>query len=108
MIPGRDGETREDKSRLALLIEANREPVFSPLLGADHLLDALTELGFATNNGFGQQPVSWWDLVAYAQATGAMEDPWEFRAVARMSRAYLEGVAIGEKIAGQLPWHEDD
>ena len=103
-----DKERREDKSRIEHLHEAGVEPEFSPLLGADHLLDALKELRFAPDAGFGPRPLNFREIRAYRLETLAFHEPWESRALGAMSRAYLEGLSLGENPFARLPWHEED
>jgi hypothetical protein len=43
----------------------------------------------------GELPLDWPAAWAYGQATGAISEPWEYRAIVDMSRAYLSA-----KIAG--------
>lgn len=38
----------------------------------------------------GRVPLDWPVLRPYAKATGAISEPWEYEALIRMSRAYLE------------------
>lgn len=72
------------------------------------MMDALKGIGFSQSHGFGPVPVSWQEIVAYAQATGEITEPWEFRALSGMSRAYCEGLRLGENVWAKFPWHEDD
>ena len=54
-----------------------------------YLIQALVEMGWAANNGFGECPLSWVEIKSYADATGAISEPWEFRCVRDMSSAYV-------------------
>lgn len=65
-------------------------------------------MGFAEQGAFGQQPISWAEALAYGQATAELEQPWEFKALIRMSRAYCEGLRLGEKPFAKTPGAEDD
>lgn len=53
-----------------------------------HLITAISELGWAGNNGFGETVLSWAEIQAYAETTGALVEPWEFRCVRQMSLVY--------------------
>lgn len=90
------------------MVENGVEVEFSPTLGADHLMDALSDLGFHESSGFGPKPVSWGELLAFGQATSQVSEPWEFRALAKMSRAYCAGLRLGESVFAKFPWHEED
>ena len=82
--------------------------MFSPLLGADHMMDALKGIGFFEESDSGRRPVSWREMRSYAKATKDIREPWEFRALFGMSRAYCEGLQLGENVWAKFPWHEDD
>ena len=41
-------------------------------------------------------PLTWSDLWTYGQATGAIDEPWEYEALQAMSRAYLDGYQHGK------------
>lgn len=41
-------------------------------------------------------PLTWPELWAFGQATQTITEPWEYEALAAMSRAYLEGWRHGE------------
>jgi len=49
---------------------------------------ALADLGWAGNNGYGETVMAWAEIQAYAEATGSLVDPWEFRCIRQMSGAY--------------------
>lgn len=68
-----------------------------PALDAgEYLVAALLEVGPCTITGFGDEvPITWDVLVAYAQATGAISEPWEYRAVMNMSLSYVDGKRRG-------------
>lgn len=48
-------------------------------------------------------PVTWLDLWAYGQATGAVSEPWEYEALQAMSRAYLDGIEHGKNHFARSP-----
>lgn len=53
-----------------------------------HLVRAITELGWSGNSGMGIIPLSWLEIKSYADATEALSEPWEFRCIREMSSAY--------------------
>ena len=54
-------------------------------------------------------PITWPTLYAYAQGTGDLSEPWEYRAVIAMSRAYLDGLTRGKDVMCMPPseWGKD-
>jgi hypothetical protein len=64
-----------------------------------YLIDAMFEAGPTMANPMGGElPMDWPAAWAYGQATGAISEPWEYRALIDLSRAYLSA-----KIAGADP-----
>lgn len=49
------------------------------------------------------QPVLWSEIKAYAEATGAIVEPWEMRLVREMSSAYVRELQKGESIFVRPP-----
>ncbi len=68
------------------------------LEAGEYLLEALFEVGPVRMVAEGELPLGWAEVWAYAQATGAVEEAWEARALISMSRGYL-----GAKNAGKNP-----
>jgi len=62
-----------------------------------YLLDALFEVGPTEWRGEQELPISWTELTSYASATGDLSEPWEFRAVMGMSRAYFRAKVQGSR-----------
>lgn len=61
-----------------------------PDLGAEqYLFEAFSELGYAQPVGMGVGSLAWSEIAAFADATGSLTDPWEFRAIRQMSDQYL-------------------
>ena len=54
-----------------------------------YLVTAWQEIGWCGSNGFGETPLPWVEIQAYAEATGALVDPWEFLCIRRMSIDYV-------------------
>jgi len=51
----------------------------------------------------GESQLEWLDLWGYGQATQAVTEPWEFEALSRMSRAYVEGKVKGARPLAKAP-----
>lgn len=66
------------------------------LKGERYLFEAFCELGQAQVVGMGVGPLAWTEITAFASATGALTNPWEFRAVRQMSEQYLAALKQGE------------
>lgn len=70
-------------------------PVVEIAVGG-YLLDALFEAGPGKPGAMGGElPLEWPDVWSYMQATQAIAEPWEARALMGMSTGYVE-----EKLAG--------
>jgi hypothetical protein len=110
MVPGSDGkEQKEEKSRFDQLRDIGQTPEFSPLLGADYMLDALRSIGFVHNTGFGEGPFPWSELDAFARCSNRISEPWEYETLRDMSAHYIAGTRLGAKVfAKPPPWYEDD
>lgn len=54
-----------------------------------HIVQALSELGWCGSSEFGFVVLSWTEIKAYADATGAIQEPWEFRCIRSMSQGYV-------------------
>ena len=65
-------------------------------LDGEYLLDALFEVGPSEYQAGNEMPVSWQALHAYASSTWAISEPWEFRAVMAMSKAYFRAKVQGK------------
>ena len=64
-----------------------------------YLLKALFEAGPIINTGMITRPLRVVEVAEYGQVMWALSEPWEYRAVADMSAAYLRA-----KIAGADPF----
>lgn len=75
---------------------AKGEPLGLPdVPGGDYLIEALFQAGPTVATPAGEAPLSWLDLWAFAQATGAVSESWEIQALRDMSRSYLHERLIG-------------
>jgi hypothetical protein len=60
-------------------------------------METLFEVGPLSRSAMGElAPVSWLDFWAYGQATKAVDEPWEYEVLMKMSRAYLAGFQHGK------------
>lgn len=55
-------------------------------------------LGPTRSDGMGERPVDWPEIVAFANGTGRVSEPWELEALANMAQGYLS-----ERQAGAEP-----
>lgn len=64
-----------------------------------YLIDALMEAGPTLAHPMGgEMPLDWPTVAAYGQVMQTVSDPWEYKALIDMSRAYLAA-----RIAGKSP-----
>lgn len=69
-----------------------------------YLATALHKLGcFTRDDVGGERPLDWQTLWAFGQATGAIEEPWEYELLADMSAAYLRGRQEGMDVLSMSP-----
>jgi len=78
-----------------------------PNIEGAYLLAALFEAGPTEWRDGIEQALSWPVLWYYARATGEITEPWEFRAVMAMSRAYVQGKRDGTNIHSIPPAERD-
>lgn len=72
------------------------DPPSVDLDAGQYLLSAMIEMGAVERDGMGNMlPLRWETLWAYAQATGDLAEPWEFRAIRTMSEAFINGAHSG-------------
>lgn len=58
--------------------------------GADYLWRAFQRLsGRRTNNGFGQNPLTWQEIDAFVRLSGVALAPWEIEVIERLDGLYL-------------------
>ena len=62
-----------------------------------YLIDILHQLGPVRSNGMGLSVPDWSEIVAFATANGLPLDPWEYRLIRTMSKAYLAGFNSGRE-----------
>lgn len=64
---------------------------------AEHVWEWFCELGGARSNGMEINPISWADIAAFFGLIRVRPNPWEFRAIRALDRAYIESRAYDEK-----------
>jgi len=67
-----------------------------PGMYLEHIL--FEEVGPSIYEAGVERPVDWRDLDAYANRTGELSEPWESRAIIRMSRAYFRAKVRGKDV----------
>ena len=71
----------------------------------EYLLDALVKAGLCGWSPMGDpEPLSWLDLWAFGQATRDVSEPWEYEALAEMSRAFVAGLVLGRNEFSDPPY----
>jgi hypothetical protein len=89
---------------MQMLTEQGKPLPLKPLEECQYLLDAFLECGVSdVSSGMGETPLTWREVWAYAQATRAISEPWEFRALIDMSRAFVRARKAGEDPFEELP-----
>lgn len=68
-------------------------------LPGQYLMAALWEVGPSRFADGSEMPILWQELTAYAKLMGTLKEPWEFRAIMDMSKAY-----VTEKTTGADPF----
>lgn len=81
-------------------------PPLPPLASGGYLYNAFREAGMVSM-GFGQMPLTWAEIDAYARLTGEITTPFEARMLRAMSQAYLSGLRAGEDEFSIPPWEGD-
>lgn len=78
-----------------------------PVYDGNYLVDALFEVGPSATAGMGSEiPVSWVEIWAYAQSTQNISEPWEFRAIMQMSKAFVRARREGESVFAIPPMEQ--
>ena len=96
------------KTRLERLREQKRAIPYVPIQEGQYLLDALFEVGPSSFAGMGDEvAISWQEVWAYAQATQAISEPWEFRALVNMSKAFVKARRDGLSVFAIPPIEQD-
>jgi len=81
-----------------------KEPELPSLEAGDYLASAFMDIGLCQSAGYGPQLLSWQEINAFSQMTGAIRSRWEGATIRNMSAAYIEGRKIGDDAFGIVPW----
>jgi hypothetical protein len=84
-------------------MDSNGTPPLVETIGGEYLLEALFEAGPAKSGMMEPEPLGWNDVYFFAQATGDISEPWEMKALFRMSKAYLDGLNSGKNAFALSP-----
>lgn len=81
------------------MVAEGRTPKPVEISAGQYLLEALFEAGPSKPGAMGGElPLEWLDVWAYMQATQAVSEPWEARALVQMSSAYVYEKAAGASV----------
>lgn len=85
----------EKKTRLEIRQE-RETPILFPEVNFEYLLTCLTEIGFSTQSGMGQAPLSFTDVDNWSKITGANMESWELTLMVKLSQQYCFQQAISD------------
>ncbi|WP_306150750.1 hypothetical protein [Roseovarius sp. MMSF_3281] len=75
----------------------------------EYLLEAMQVLGPIRHGDMGgMRVVDWPEIVAFAQGTQRISEPWEIEQVHDMALAYLAGYRTGCKLFGIEPMEQEE
>lgn len=75
---------------------------------AAHLLDHLFDAGPVMHGGMGAAPLSYGELHAWSALRGIDLEPWEFKLMRDLSRAYAAESSTADNPSAAPPWVEID
>lgn len=68
------------------------------------MIGIIQDIGWADRHGMnGVLPISWLEIKAYAELTLGVTEPWEFKALRKMSESYVHGLKHGENPLAIFP-----
>lgn len=79
-----------------------------PPVDAGYLIGHLWEIGPAMSGGMGPAVISHQDIAAWQDLIGIELQPWEARALRRLSRDYVAELHRAEKADAAAPWEPED
>ena len=102
-------ESRDEKSRLQQIRDAQRDPDFEPEMppvsdAALYLVEYLFEVGPATNTGMGYTAISFSELDSWSRVMGLALLPWELRFLRKLSREYASEFYVSREANRPAPW----
>jgi hypothetical protein len=102
---GKDAQWRSRADRLGVDIESAEMP---PTVGAEWLLGWLFQAGPIASNGMGVSGLTWTELQAWRDVTGAWADDWEMTTLHALSAAYADAHHRSSKPEREPYWSADD
>jgi hypothetical protein len=87
----------ENKTRAQRYIDAGADLPFVDLECGGYLIDIVNQIGPVRSNGMGLDIPDWKELVAFSEANDIDLEPWEYRLIRSMCRAYLSGLNSGKE-----------
>ena len=79
-----------------------------PLEHGQYLIDIMVELRPTRQDGMGGvHCVDWSELRAFGKVTGLLTEPWEYRVLMKMCKAYLNGWYEGKEVLSISPMERD-
>lgn len=97
-------------TRLEMIKRKNQPLGFPEISAGDYLLQALFDVGPTEYDSSGEfVPLLWSTLYHYAKSTDEISEPWEFKALRKMSVGYVEGRTAGVDPFCKVPalWNEE-
>lgn len=76
-------------SRGQIASEFGRECEMPDFESGEYLWRAFNDIGLASSSSGGLMPILWSEVRGFAEATGAIDEPWEMQAIRQMSEAYV-------------------
>ena len=77
--------------------------IVSPELNCSYLFSYLLDCGVMSNNGTGNIPLSWQELLAWMQAVGVTLNAWEVKVIHRASEVYVNQLELSRKPDAPMP-----
>jgi len=89
------------------LEKQGKSPRMPDLSVGGYLFEAFQRIGPFRKSGMGDlRPVDWPEIVAFANGTRRVSEPWEIEQLYDMSLAYLAGYRTGCKLFGIEPMEQ--
>jgi hypothetical protein len=98
-----DGKEQKMPARIESYKSSGEEPPLPPLT-AQHIYDALMEVGPTEAGAMGPIPLSWREIDAWAARTFARPSAWEARLLRRLSAEYVNQAHLAEDRNCPAPW----
>lgn len=75
--------------------------------GGGYLVEALMRLGPVRQDGFGERPVDWPEIDAFARQTARIAEPWEAEVLFDMAAGWCAARREGEDTLAMAPVDQD-